>query len=217
MISQIRRKTPKKWKKLKNPCRPNQFKNYRRLAKNTPTMLTRRNSNTSKKRTILKIRQLVGMGQELTPVMMHLCHSLITNQIRTVTLLQKRLIILSSLLPSITRLLQKLLWFKRMRRITKIKLVKKMWVRLLTIQLRLCPKTWVRKISLQKPMEPRNLLLQWKMSPNNRILQIILLPFLRKTSLRLLFHQYKTQTSLQNRIHLVIFLGSRGLWIRWNH
>lgn len=127
MISQIRRKTPKKWKRLKNLCKPNQSKNCRRLAKNMLTKQIKRN-NMSRKRTILKIRHLVVLGQELIPVMMHLCHSLTTNQIKTVTLLRTRIIIQSSILTS---LLQRQLWFRRkMRRIKKIKLVKKMSVRL---------------------------------------------------------------------------------------
>ena len=125
MINQIRRKTPKKWKKPKNRCLPNQFKNCQKLAKST---MLRRN-NTSKNRKMInpalerpKMKQRVVLGQELIPVMMHLFHGLTINPTRMVTLLQTRTIIL----PSITKLLplsksqKQLCMSRRMRRITKI-------------------------------------------------------------------------------------------------
>jgi hypothetical protein len=69
-----------------------------------------RRNNTSKNRKMInpalerpKMKQRVVLGQELIPVMMHLCHGLTINPTRMVTptLLQTRTIIL----PSITKLL----------------------------------------------------------------------------------------------------------------
>ena len=210
MTIKIRKKTQKKWKRPRNQCKLNQFKNCLKLAKST---MPKRNSKPKNRLNILipKINHPVVLGLELIPVMMHLYHFLTINLIGMVTpTLPPRKIIIPTGIISLSR---RPLWSKRkMRRITKIKVVKRIWVRLKII--RWCnTKTWVRKIRQSKIMVPHKI---WPLKILQKVLMRLRIPFLKRISLRL-FHQCRTQISLRSRIHLVTFLGSRGLWIRWSH